>query len=425
MKLIITAAVAFAAAFAAAPAAAQYGAPMQPPQQTSPSSSAPSGAAADAKGSGPQVKPSSKATKAIADLQDAVNKKDWASVPAKAAAAQAVASTKEDRYLVASLQLRAAAAQNDRAGFASALDAIAQTGLVSQSTLASLYGNLAGTYIDNKQYAEAVAAYQRAAALNPANLDVLKYMGEAQNAAGQKAEAAATFQRVIQAQSAAGQKPDEDVMKRAVGTAYEAKLPVAIDLARQWVTAYPSANSWSNALAIYANMNRTDAEGRLVLDRLLQVTGGLNNKVAYEQYVIAALDLHNSNEAQAAIDAGIAAKLIDPTAADFKEIAASVRQRPKATVADLATATKEAANGMALLRIGDRYYAMGDYAKAVELYRMAKGKADVDAAVANLHTGMALARAGDKSGATAALNAVTGPRSELAKYWLLYLNQKA
>jgi hypothetical protein len=38
---------------------------------------------------------------------------------------------------------------------------------------------------------------------------------------------------------------------------------------------------------------------------------------------------------------------------------------------------------------------------------------------------MALARAGDKAGATAALNAVTGPHAEIAKYWLTYLSTQA
>ena len=52
-------------------------------------------------------------------------------------------------------------------------------------------------------------------------------------------------------------------------------------------------------------------------------------------------------------------------------------------------------------------------------------KPDGDAALANLHIGMALARSGDKAGATAALNAVTGPRAEIAKFWLTYLAQKA
>ena len=38
---------------------------------------------------------------------------------------------------------------------------------------------------------------------------------------------------------------------------------------------------------------------------------------------------------------------------------------------------------------------------------------------------MALARSGDKAGATAALNAVTGARAEIAKYWLTYLSTAA
>jgi hypothetical protein len=80
---------------------------------------------------------------------------------------------------------------------------------------------------------------------------------------------------------------------------------------------------------------------------------------------------------------------------------------------------------MALLRIGDRYYGMGDYSKATELYRQSMGKPGVDPNIANLHIGMALARSGDKAGAIAALNAVTGPRADIAKYWLLYLQSKA
>jgi ribosomal protein L5 len=80
---------------------------------------------------------------------------------------------------------------------------------------------------------------------------------------------------------------------------------------------------------------------------------------------------------------------------------------------------------MALLRIGDRYYAMGDYAKAVELYRMSMNKPGIDKDVVNLHVGMALARSGDKAGATAALNSVSGPRAGIAKLWLTYLGQNA
>lgn len=406
MKLIATTALAIAVALSAAPAAAQ----------TQPAAAQPAV---------PQVKPSAKALKAIVDLQDAVNKKDWASVPAKVAAAQALASTKEDRYLIGSLQLRAAAAANDSAAFASALEAVGQTGLVDSATMARMYTSLGGSYLSNKQYPQAAAAYQKALALNPSDVDSLTFLGESQSAEGQKVEAAATFQRAIQARIAAGQKPDEDLMKRAVATAYEGKSPAAIDLARQWVAAYPSPDSWSNAIAIYTNLNQTDNEAKLDLFRLMQATGALNNATVYEQYAAVAADLNNTNEAQAVLDAGLRAKALSPTDAQYREIAAGVKAKPIATAADLQVATKSAVNGTALLRIGDRYYGMGDYAKAVELYRMAMGKPGVDPALANLHIGMALARAGDKAGATTALNAVSGPRADIAKYWLLYVNQKA
>jgi hypothetical protein len=66
---------------------------------------------------------------------------------------------------------------------------------------------------------------------------------------------------------------------------------------------------------------------------------------------------------------------------------------------------------------------MNDYAKAAELYRQAIGKPGVDPNVANMHLGIALARSGDKAGATTAFNAVTGNLAGIAKYWLIYVKQ--
>jgi tetratricopeptide (TPR) repeat protein len=132
----------------------------------------------------------------------------------------------------------------------------------------------------------------------------------------------------------------------------------------------------------------------------------------------------NYNEAQAVIDEGLANKQIDPTSVLFREIIAGLKVKAKATEADLVQATKDAKDGKGFLRIGDRYFAMGNYAKAAELYRMAAGKAGADPSVVNMHLGMALARAGDKAGATTALNAVTGNLAGIAQYWLIYLQQR-
>lgn len=409
MKLITTTAIALIAALAATPAAAQ--------NKTAP--------AATAQAQEPKITPSKGAMKALIDLQTAVQKNDVANIPAKVAAAQAVATTKEDKYLIGRMQLQAAIAAKDNAATAAAIDAIAASGYLDSAKTAQLYLGLGGTYFNNKQYAEAAAAYRKALALDANNGEAAALLGESLFAQGQKAEAATAFQRAVQARVAAGQKPDEALVKRAIAVAYEAQSPAAIELARQWVAAYPSPASWSDAIAIYTNLSHPDTEGTLDLLRLMQATGALKTAGEYEQYSRAAADQNNYNEAQAVLDAGIAAKLIDPSKPEYRDLVQGLKAKGKANAADLAAAAKAATTGIALVHIGDRYAAMGDNAKAVELYRAALAKPGTDAAIANLHLGMALAKAGDKAGAAAALNAVTGPRAGIAKLWLTYVNQKA
>ena len=426
MKLFSTTALALGASMTAVPAVAQdYG---SRPQAMQPQMEQPAQKASPARGAQAaplKVTPSKKATPALIELQTAVQKKDVANIPAKLAAAQAVATTKEDRYLIGKFQLEAAVAANDNNAAGSAIEAMASSGVLDAAASSSLYQSLGGTFYNAKDYARSVTAYQKALSVNPNNAEAQSMLIDAYLGAGQKAEAGSALQLVIQARTAAGKKPEETLVRRAVALAYEAKSPNATELARQWVAAYPSPASWSDALAIYQNLNHPDSEGLLDMSRLLHVTNSMKRGGQYAQYARAAADLNNFNEAQLAYDAGVKANLINPASAEFSDLAQGLKSKPKATAADLAEATKTAQSGMALLRIGDRYYAMGDYAKAVELYRKAIGKPGVDTSVANLHIGMALTRAGDKAGAATALGAVSGTYAELAKFWLLYANSAA
>lgn len=417
MKFVTTTALALVVGFAATPAAAQYGAAAQQ-QQTA-------AQVPPAKQAAPLIKPSAKALKAIVDLQDAVKKNDFANVPAKVAAAKAVASTKEDRYLIGKLQLDAARAANDNTALVAAIDTVAGSGYLDTQKVGGLYQDLGGIFFNAKQFSQAAAAYQKAIAIDPRNGEASRMLGIALFEQGQKSEAAAALQKYIQASSAAGQKPTEDTYRIAVQSAFDAKLPEASAIARQWLEAYPSADSWRNSIAVYRNLNQLDTEGTLDLLRLMQATGSLATAGDYELYAASAADQSNYNEAQAVVDAGLNAKVLDPANATVRELLAGLKTKNKATVADLETAEKTAQNAKAYVRIGDTYAAMGQFAKAAEVYKKAIGKPGVDQNVANLHLGMALARAGDKSGATAALNAVTGPNAEVAKFWLTYVNHKA
>jgi tetratricopeptide (TPR) repeat protein len=371
------------------------------------------------KATGPQ--PSAKAQKAIIDLQTAVNANDVANIPAKLAAARAVATTPADHYWIAQLQLRTAAKANDAAAAAAAVDALAGTNLMPAAELAQLYGAVGGTYYKAKQYDQAVAAYQRQHQLAPQNVDAMTMIAEARAAQGRPADAVSMLQQAIQASSTGGRKADEAMYKRAVAIAYENKLPNALDLARQWVTAYPSDSSLRDTIAIYRNLHPGDSPNLIDIMRLARATNALQQASDYEIYAAKAADSANFGEAKSVVDEGIAAGKLKATDSNIAAIIAATKGKVP-TAAQLAAAEKGAAIPTAYLRVGDRYYGAGDYAKAAALYREALSKG-ADANLANLRLGEALARSGDKAGAAAALKAVTGAQAEIAQLWLLSLQR--
>ena len=393
-----------ALAIASIPAPA-FAAPPQAPATPQPAPSEP--------------KMSAKASAAILALQTAITSHDTANIPAKLAAAQAAATTPADRYWLARVQLNGAIAANDLAAARTQVDAIAGTNVLPAPTIADIYTKLGNSFMAKKQYDDAVGAFQKASALTPNDTNLLMLMARARAEQGNKAEAAAAVQRAIAVSKASGTKPSENLYRNAVGLAYEANLPASIGLAREWLEAYPSADSWRNALAIYRNLNGGDTDNLVDVTRLSLLTNAMQTANNYEAFAAQAIEERNFGEAKAAIDAGIAAGKLQPTDAGVKELLAATKgQIP--TEASLASAEKAANIPTAFIRVGDRYYAAGNYSKAAALYREALAKG-ADSNLANLRLGEALARAGDKPGATAALNAVGGSRAELAKFWLVYV----
>lgn len=421
-------AVLVSAALSAAPASAQAGYGAQAAAQQ-PATGAT--VEAQAQASNPNAikthapKVSREAGKAIQALQSAVNANDAAAIAAALPAAQAAAKTADDRYVIGILQLKAAAAANDNAAIAQAIETMLASGSVLEDEKYGLYINLAKTYAGLKQDARAVQAYQQAIQLNPNSVDATAGLAEAKVAQGQAAEGLALLQKGIAVQEASAGRAPESWYKRAVAVAYKAKLPQAADISRAWVKAYPTKSNWSDALAIYQNSGQLDEGRNLDILRLKRVTGTLTAG-DYFTYGDIAVRKGFAGEAKAVLEEGFAGnpevKRSDPS---FSQLYALAAQKTKGDRESLASAPAAGANARQVLNIGDAYYGYGDYAKAVTFYRAALDRPGADADLVNLHLGMALARQGDKAGATAALKSVGGQHSAVAQYWLLYLDTKA
>ena len=375
---------------------------------------------------GPKV--SNAARKAIVELNAAVDAKDVANLPAKIAAANAAAKTNDDRFIIGQLRYKAAVAANDEAGKTAAIDAMLSSGAAPADLVPQLRLSQAQTKYAAKDYAGAAAAAEALLAANPNSIDANLLLAEARNKQGRTAEAVPLLQKAIAAQKAAGQTVREDVLKRAVAFAYEQKMPAAGQLAVEWATLYPTSKNWRDAIRVYQDTAGVAEEDKIDLMRLARAAGALEGETDFYKYASTMSARGYPGEVKGVLDEGFASKKIDRNKAIFRDVYASASGKVAADKAGLPAAEKAALAGSAAraaIVTGDAYLGYGDYTKAAALYRAALGKSGVDANLANLRLGIALARAGDKAGATAALNAVTGSKASVAKLWTAWLNSRA
>jgi tetratricopeptide (TPR) repeat protein len=406
----------------ASPALAQYASP--PPAQAP---EPPSGSA-QAQAPAPQVKISAGARKEIAALQAAVNAKDVATIPAALAAAQAKAKNKDDHFVIAQLQLKAAVDAKDNAATLTGLQAVLNSGYLAPAETIPIYMNVGQLNYNAKNYDPAATAFEQVMKLDPNNLEAMVMLGETRNGQGRAAEAVGLIEKAIAAKSATGQKADETWYKRSVALAFNAKLPTAPELSRKWVAAYPSPKTWRDTIRIYQTSTQLDDSGLIDTMRLAQATGALAGENDYFRFANTLVTKGFAGEAKTVLEQGFEAKSIDRSKATFSQLyslASSKSQGDRASLDGSAKTALAAPAARQAMVTAEAYYGYGDYQKSAELFRAALDKQGVDKDVANLRLGMALARAGDKAGATSALTAVGGSQSDIAKLWLTYVGTRA
>ena len=394
----------------------------QPQPQENPSRKA----AATVTIGGKTVNISADFVKSYQALQAAVDANS-ANFATELAAAQAAAKSPEERYLVATLQLKAASNSKSETAIGQALEAMVASGGAPADQLPGIHVNIAKVAYNQKQFDKAAAELDKALKLQPNHAEATTLLAQTRQMQGRSGDALADLTKAIAQQKAAGQKPDENLYKRAVALAYESKQPNAVQLARDWIAAYPSADSWRDGLRVYRNVHRPDETVLIDVLRLARLTNALAGEGDYHRYGYLAATGVTAAEAKAVIEEGAAAKQIDASKKMFTDILAEASRRSAGQKERLPQLAKEAMaspNVRTAQNAGDIAYSYGEFARAAELYRAALGKAGADKDRLNLRLGMALGRAGDKAGATAAFNAVTGTRGELAKYWLIWLNSQ-
>jgi tetratricopeptide (TPR) repeat protein len=380
--------------------------------------------ASDKLSTGRKMDISKKARPAIIELQNAVTANDTANIPAKLAAAQAVAESADDKYVIAINQIKAATNANDLTGMKAGIDALKASGGADPADLVSRYNNLGKRYYDAKQLDPAAAAFESTLAVDANNSDALKLLASARNDQGRPADAASLMGRSLAAMKAAGRKPSENDYKFAAKVAFASKSPASEDITRGLLTDYPTQANWRTVLGIYRDANRLQGDSKVDVLRLASAANALQGDGDYFAYVNELVMLGYLNEAKTVVDHASAAKAIDPNKQVFKQFAAKLASAPSRATIDSVAKTALAGPPQKAMDTGNALYGIGAYAEAATFYKAVAAKGGAAANEANLRLGMALARSGDKAGAATALNAVAGSQAGIAKFWLIWLNSQ-
>lgn len=376
-----------------------------------------------------QLKLSPQAMKPIMELQAAVKAKNSAAIPGLIAAANAAAKVPDDRAAIAQFQLQAAIDSNDPAALVAAGDTLRASGdQMSTANIANIYIHAGQQFANANQFAPATAALDKALSVDPSNIDVLLLKSDLlykQKQAGPSLEA---LSQAIARKKATGAAIPESWLQAGVARSYDAKLPIAYEMARQWAGAYPTASHWRDAINIYRNMAGLDRAGLIDMFRLARVTKALGGEADYAPFAETLIARGYPGEALAVLQEGAAAGAISLQSVTLARTVAlakgkSIGDRAAATAA--AKAAVNAPTAVATMSAADRLLGYGDYGQAATLYRAALGKSGADANLVNLRLGEALAQSGDKAGAMAALQAVGGAQADIAKYWLAWVSSRA
>lgn len=290
--------------------------------------------------------------------------------------------------------------------------------------------NLAALALQRNDYNAATKYYEQLSVLTPTDSDVLVNLSVLYARQKQNPQAIAALDKAIAAEKAAGQTPAESLYRTQLKIAVDSKLAPQIESASaELLKAYPNPVNWRDVLLTFRDGAKLDDQGNLDVFRLMQSAGSLNGERDYAEFAETLIGKGLPGEAKTVLAEGVAKGMLSNSKSYVAEFNKSVASRigpDRASLPGLDKESRASASGKSAFGLADAYFGYGDYAKAAEMYRLALTKGGVDVTTVNLRLGAALARAGDKAGATTALQSVKGgPRETLAGYWLIWVGQKA
>jgi len=384
--------------------------------------------AKDKPAAAPAEKINEKLIPLLVAAQEANGKKDYATALSKLEGADALAASPYEKFVTS--QMRAIAAQGTKNTplLLKNVEAAADSGYtgVGVSVMAINAGQLE---YEAKDYVKAIQHLQQAQQLGNADPQIPLMIGDAYIRSKQTATALTFFEKMYNDDIAAKRTTSLGAMELIAQAALDANMvPDAIKWLSRRAAAYPTVATWHDLLSIYHDRHpQLNAQSQLDLYRLMKATKSFKLSGEINEYAEIALEKRGlPGEAKAAYDYGSAAGVITKMTLSMTENKALATTRATKEHDALPTYEKQSAaapNGRVARGTADTAFSFDQYAKAIELYKLAASKGGVEPRVTSMGIGESYALLGDKVNAHAALAAVTGESADIAGFWLTWVDQ--
>ncbi len=365
--------------------------------------------------------------KAFAEVQAAQKAANAADMATKIAALEPMAATADEKYYLGVMRFELSKLTKDKATTRKAVNEMVSSQSKLITNLPDLLYNAGAMAYEAGDYRDAVAKLGQAD--QAGSQDVNRYLlsAEANFKLNQVPAGLAILRKAVDQQKASGQPAPQEWFRRAVGMSMKAKLnPELTAWSMDMVRSYPTATNWRDALVLYRDGARLDPLVQLDVFRLMRQTKSLAGEKDFYDYAEVANARALPGEAKAVIEEGFANNSVSRTSKPVNEMLALVNGKigaDKASVAADERRARASADGKIAANTGNAYLGYGDYAKAIELFKLALSKGGVDNDAVNTRLGIALAMMGQREDAKSAFKAVTGPqRATVAQFWKLYMD---
>ncbi|MGP1353294.1 MAG: tetratricopeptide repeat protein [Parasphingopyxis sp.] len=340
------------------------------------------------------------------------------------AQASGAARTDGDRYVIATLQLDVANRTFNTAAQVAAINALLSNPLLSAEQSAELYYHRARISYHAQNVEAARADLQAAIDRGTVNPRVFVALASLTDERGDHAGAIALVERAFAIHRTAGMTIPAEWYRRAIHFAQEANDTArVVAFGQSLVAEHPTQRNWRDVIVQHRAAYSADPEAALDLWRLQDAAGALTGEFDYRDYAQVAHGRELPAEIERIVQAGRAISMLDGGNAEIATLdrgTTRAAQSLRSALPGRAESAMSAATGEAAMAAADGYMSLGEYAAAAPLYRAALEKGGVDAELAALRLGIALARSGDRAGASAALDQVTGARAAVARLWRAY-----